>query len=486
MNQTELTATEADIGSAREARAGLRARVLDLLRQLKGGDEAESGNASDNTSDNARAGLGALFTFAIRIASALITFAVQVLLARWLGGHDFGVYTYVWVWVNVVGTLCAFGLSSSAVRFIAEYATHDEPGLLRGFLRFGRWASFMGGALAAAVGIAVLQSMPGIAEHDVRTALSIGLLSLPAFALTDFHDGTGRARSWIGLAFIPPYILRPLLLLIFVGLAALIGTERDATVAAAALVAATWIVAIAQLLLQERRFRREVPAAARAFRHAEWIKVSLPLLLLESFALMMMNIDVLLLKLFVTPTDIGIYFAAARTISFVSFIHFAIVAVAMPRFATAYARHDIESAGRLLGRFRLWTFAPSLLASVVLLAIGPYVLAMFGPQYPAAWPVMVALAGGHLARALAGPAEALLAVSGRQVYTAVVGGITAALNIGLNLALIPKYGLLGAGAATAISFAFQALVLSLAARRLLREGYHAPVTCAPAAQDKQD
>jgi O-antigen/teichoic acid export membrane protein len=305
------------------------------------------------------------------------------------------------------------------------------------------------------------------------------LLSLPAFALTDFHDGAGRARSWLGLAFIPPYILRPLFLLVIVMLAAVFGSERDATVAAVALVASTWMVALIQFALQERRFRREVPVREKVYRHGEWIKVSLPLLLLESFALMMMNIDVLLLKLFVTPTDIGIYFAAARTISFVSFIHFAIVAVAIPRFSTAYARHDIESAAVLLGKFRLWTFLPSLIASVVLLGVGPYVLRLFGPEYPAAWPVMAALAGGHLARALAGPAEALLAVSGRQLYTAVVGGVTAAVNIGLNLALIPKFGLLGAGIATAVSFAFQALVLGLAARRLLREGYHAPVTCAP-------
>ncbi len=461
MSRSDLTAGHAALSPAPRP---LRARARELLTRIAGG--ARGGETA--------AGLGALFTFAIRIASALITFAVQILLARWLGGHDFGIYTYVWVWVNVIGTLCAFGLSSSAVRFIAEYAARGEPGLTRGFLRFGRWLSFTAGAIAATIGIGVLQAFPAIAENDLRQALSIGLLALPAFALTDFHDGTGRARSWIGLAFIPPYILRPLLLLVLVGGAVLLLDARDAATAAMALVAATWVVAIVQLVLQQRRFAREVKDARHASRRAQWLKVSLPLLLLESFALMMMNIDVLLLKLFVDAADIGIYFAAARTISFVGFIHFAIVAVAMPRFATAHAHGDIATAADLLRRFRLWMFVPSLLAAGALLALGPFVLALFGPEYPAAWPVMAALAAGHLARALAGPVEALLAVSGQQVRTALVGGITAALNIALNLALIPPLGLLGAALATTTAFTFQALLLTLAARRMLRARKHAP------------
>ena len=143
----------------------------------------------------------------------------------------------------------------------------------------------------------------------------------------------------------------------------------------------------------------------------------------------------------------------------------------MPRFATAYARRDIAEAGRLLRRFRLWTFAPSLLASIVFLALGPFILALFGPEFPAGWPVMAALAAGHLARALAGPAEALLSVSHRHAYLATITGVTVALNLALNLWLIPRMGILGAGIATAGAFVFQSAVLWLASQRLVREGY---------------
>ena len=421
--------------------------------------------------EDAAARSGALFTFAIRIASAFLAFLMQVLLARWLGAFDFGVYTYVWVWVNVLGTLCAVGFSTSAVRFLAEYARPHLHGLARGFLRAGRLIAGGMGFLVAAIGIALLHAFPGLAEDYYILPMSIAFLSLPAFAITDFHDGVGRARRWIGLAFLPPYILRPALILLFAA-AVFFGLGKcSATYAAAALTAATWITAATQFLLQHRRLGRELDDQPAQYRAGLWLKVSLPLLLMESFALLMMNIDVLLLELYVTPDRIAVYFAAARTISFIGFIHFAVAAVAMPGFAAAFAEGDARGAASLLARYRGWTLWPSLAAAVGLLALGRIILGFFGPEFPAAWPVMLALVGGHLARAAAGPVEALLVVSGRQSYTAMITGLTAALNITLNLALIPRHGLLGAGMATAIAFAFQAAILTLAANRALGEGF---------------
>ena len=45
----------------------------------------------------------------------------QVLLARWMGSFEFGIYIYVWTWVLMIGALSDVGLSSAARRFIPEY-----------------------------------------------------------------------------------------------------------------------------------------------------------------------------------------------------------------------------------------------------------------------------------------------------------------------------------------------------------------------------
>lgn len=417
-------------------------------------------------SDRSRSGRGAMTAFAIRVISAGIAFASQILLARWVGLHEFGIYTYVWVIINVVGTLCALGFSTSAVRFIAEYRTRGEFALARGFLRTGRSLSFGAGAVTAATGLAILFLNPEAVETYYRVPIGICLVALPAFALTDFHDGVGRAQGWIDLALGPPYIFRPLMLLMFVAAAVASGWPRAAETAVYGAVVATWLTASGQYLLQKQRMLALVPAGIRQYRLGLWIKVSLPLLLLEGFTLMMTNLDILMLNLFVPPDDIGLYFAAARTISLVAFVHFAITAVAMPRFTALAVEGDGPGIRRMLGEMRMWTLWPSLAGVAGLLILGKPLLWMFGPGFAASYPVMLVLSGGLLAMGAAGPVQGLLVVTGHQNATAVVLAATVVVNAGLNLALIPLWGPVGAGTATSLSLAFQALVLFVLARRV--------------------
>ncbi len=426
-----------------------------LAKDLLGGDGGR-----------AEAKRGALAAFAIRVVSAGIAFMSQVLLARWIGVHEFGIFTFVWVLANVVGTLCALGFSTSAIRFIPEYRTRGHFALTRGFLLTGRSLSFMAGSLVAVSGMAFLLTHVDAVEAQYRVPMAIGLMCLPAFALTDFQDGVGRAEGWIDLALGPPYIFRPLLILICVALAVAVGWGRSAETAIEGAVIATWVTVIAQFRLQRQRLQTRVPDGERRYRWPLWFRVSLPLLLLEGFTLMMTNLDILLLNIFVSPDDIALYFAAARTISLISFVHFAITAVAMPQFTTLAVAGDGKAIRQRLAEMRAWTFWPSLAGASGLLIIGQPVLWLFGPEFTAAYPVMLVLAGGLLAMAAAGPVQGLLVVTGRQNVTAIVLAATVIINGALNLALIPYWGLLGAAAATSLSLAFQALVLHIVARRV--------------------
>ena len=79
--------------------------------------------------------------FIIRVISAALAYLSQILLARWMGGSDYGVYVYVWTWVLLLGSMMDFGISASAQKIIPEYRTSGEHALLRGFLTGSRWTS---------------------------------------------------------------------------------------------------------------------------------------------------------------------------------------------------------------------------------------------------------------------------------------------------------------------------------------------------------
>lgn len=423
--------------------------------------------------DRAHSGRGAVTAFIIRVASAGIAFASQVLLARWMGSFEFGLFTAAWVWITVIGTLSTLGFATSVIRFLPEYREKSRPDLSRGFLQAGRILATATGAVAAVAGWALIFS--GAVTGPLAIPLALALAALPAYALTDFQDGVGRAQGWIDLALLPPYVIRPILLFGFIAIVVLQGRDQTAASAALAAIAATWVTAAVQYFLQRSRMVKILPPGPSASVAPYWIGQSIPLLLLEGFTLLLLNLDILILNLFVTADQIGIYFAAIRTISLVSFVHFSVAAVAMPKFAALHAagRHqDMQSSLREMQR---WTFWPSVAGVALLLGLGYPLLWLFGSEFTTAYPVMFILALGLLVRAFAGPAQSLLVVSGHQSTAALILMLTVVLNAGLNVLLIPLWGIFGAAVATSAALAFEAAGTLAATNRslgLTREVFH--------------
>src|SRR4029079_13442820 len=51
--------------------------------------------------------------FLIRVFSAGLIYLSQILLARWMGSFEFGIYVYVWTLVSVIGDLSDLGFATS-------------------------------------------------------------------------------------------------------------------------------------------------------------------------------------------------------------------------------------------------------------------------------------------------------------------------------------------------------------------------------------
>ena len=80
--------------------------------------------------------------FAIRVTGAVVIFLSQILLARWMGGVEFGIYVYAWTWLQMVGDIIHLGLPLTAQRTIPEYTQRNDLDGLRGFLIGSRWIVF--------------------------------------------------------------------------------------------------------------------------------------------------------------------------------------------------------------------------------------------------------------------------------------------------------------------------------------------------------
>ena len=80
--------------------------------------------------------------FIIRVFSAGLAYFSQVLLARWMGSSEYGIYVYAWTWVLLLGSMMDFGIAVTAQKLIPEYRGKNQLNLLRGFLFGSRWMTF--------------------------------------------------------------------------------------------------------------------------------------------------------------------------------------------------------------------------------------------------------------------------------------------------------------------------------------------------------
>ena len=64
--------------------------------------------------------------FVIRVIGAVIIFLSQILLARWMGGVEFGIYVYAWTWLQMIGDIVHLGLPLTAQRTIPEYTQRND------------------------------------------------------------------------------------------------------------------------------------------------------------------------------------------------------------------------------------------------------------------------------------------------------------------------------------------------------------------------
>ena len=354
-------------------RLSWRADLSDTISRLR----ALFADGSDSSLARRLAGAA----FLIRVVSALLAFISQILLARWMGGFDFGIYIYAWTWVLLIGGMVDLGLGSASQRLIPEYTEHRQFALLRGYLRGSRFLATAIACTIALAGAAAVTLLRPYLGAETTVPLYLSCAALPMFGLGQVLSGIARSYDWVNLGLAPTYVLRQIALLALMGLAYALGLPTDATTATLLGVAALWSVTIGQLVVLDRRLARTVTKGPRAYAVRSWLAVSAPIFVVEAFYLLLTYSDVIVLKQFRPPDEVAIYYAAAKTLALVAFIYFSVAQTIAHKFAGYHVSGDRKGLSDFLKLSIRLTFWPSLVLILILLALGKPMLRLFGNDF---------------------------------------------------------------------------------------------------------
>ena len=408
-----------------------------------------------------------LLVFAIRILGAAATYGSMVLLARYLGSFEFGIYAYAIVLISLMALATSFGFNSSGLRFAADYLARGKNSRLSGFLSRSFWLVLTFSVSSTMIGAAiVLTFRTAIPPHYFEPIL-VGLLCVPIFALMNQCETTARAFRWVNVAYVPGYILRPLLLAVIVGGVALVGGTMGAASAMWAMFAGSALVLIGQSAMIYFHTREKLANTKPVFHTRHWLVVSLSFFTIDGFRMLLDNMDVMLLARFLDPQSVAIYFAVIRTSGLIAFVSFSVLALAVPKYAELHAKGDRHALQKYVSTSVQMMFWPSAIAALAMVACGRYFLSVFGPEFTAGYPAMLVILFGIVLRAATLPVEHLLNMSGYHRDTLRVYAVMALVNVALNVLLIPQFGILGAATGTYAAITICNIWLSLLVKKRL-------------------
>ena len=413
----------------------------------------------------------------LRAVGIGLQFVISVLSARLLGVEGFGVYTYAFVWVTLLGGIAHLGFAQLTSRELPRYVAAGDGGGGRSYLRFAATATLLAVA-AISAGLAGAQ----LAGLDVPLGWPLLALGVALNAGGSLLGGSLAGLQRILQPQMIEIVVRPTVM--FIGLGVMILLPDLATPMAVYLLAlgASGIAMTGSAILLRGGVDRALPPAPAAASRTEgrvrraWLTGALALLATSITTMMMTNLDILMIGAMTPPEEVGRYRAASRGVDLILIATGVAIFVMGPMLAKALAESRDGEARGLIMRASVTMAVTGLPLCAVLLFGAEFYLGLFGPDFVPAATAMQILVIGQVVAIGCGPATMALVMLKRERLVLVMNLAALLANLGLNLALIPIYGLEGAAVATLVSVSGVKIAMAVA---LLREGYD-PTLVAPA------
>jgi O-antigen/teichoic acid export membrane protein len=423
-----------------------------VARRAEPGDGVPSGRPPATLRRHIR---GSSLLFAGRLISTSANFAIQVMVVRYLSKSDFGLFAYALAIVSAGQSIAVLGLDRAVSRFLPIYDERGEYGKLFGTLLMVMGTiAFVGFAFVVLVATLRGTIAGGIGgSGEAVSVLLVLVLLAPIQALDDALMGTFAVFSKARAIFVRKHVLGPGLRLGAVAAVIAMGADvralAIATVAAAAVGVAVYAAMLVQtlradgLIRQLRRARLELPVR-------EIFGFTMPLLAVDALFMLQNTANVVMLGQFGSTNDVAEYRAVLPVARMNVLVMTSFTLLFTPLAARLFARGDRDGVNELYWRTALWIAVCTFPVFAATFAVAePVTVGMFGDRYQGSGAILALLSLGYYCNAALGFNGLTLRVYGLVRYVVVISVLAAILNLALNLVLIPAYGAVGAGVATA-------------------------------------
>jgi O-antigen/teichoic acid export membrane protein len=394
----------------------------------------------------------------------VIAFSLRIVLARWLGAFDLGLYTMV-VTVQEIATLVAgLGISVALTKYVAEYQDTEDK-----LFQTTSSAFIISIMFSLVVGVLLYflsRTVAGILDMpQLAHLLRVLAMAFPFIILLEAElgllNGLRRMKNYTYLI-----ILRSCLMILLTMTFVWLGFGVEGTVFG--IVLSVVVGCIFGLYLSRKYLR---PTFQGFFQNAKkFVLFGSQVFGANAVGLIASRADIVMIGYFLAATELG-YYSVAITISMLfDVIPQAIQRISYPATTEYWYKKDHQSLQQMIDKSMKYS------ACIVLplgLGVGFFAkeitTTIFGADFIyAALPLVILLISRVIRGATEIPIGAVFSGVGRPDIGLKISTLSAVLNIGLNIVLIPRFGIAGAAMASSISLLVAAVIFIALLPRMLR------------------
>ncbi|WP_433021595.1 lipopolysaccharide biosynthesis protein [Kribbella sp. CA-294648] len=201
--------------------------------------------------------------------------------------------------------------------------------------------------------------------------------------------------------------------------------------------------------------RRALPAkhlsGGRTSFTASFWRFTAPRAVASCAQILLQRLDIIIVAALRGPADAAIYAAATRFLVAGQLGNQAISTAVQPRLSGLLALRDMVQAGRLYQISTAWLVAISWPIFGIAAAFAPWILDLFGDGYDEGSSVVVILSVAMMVATACGVVSIVLIMAGKTVWNLWNTLLALVLNIGIDLALVPTLGIVGAAIGWAVA-----------------------------------
>ena len=395
----------------------------------------------------------------VQVAQMLVGFGGVAVFTRIMPADEYGRYAIAIAALSLTHILTFTWLEAAVARF---HARAEQRGRLRDHLATAYGLYLVIAVVAGALLVLGVHILP--VEPRLQAALSFAIVSLLLRALLQIGMETHRASGDVGRysALEASYLM--------VGFLVGIGVILTTDLGAAGIFVGTGVAALAMLIFDlPVMLRRAAGGRRQKVRAASFARYGAPLSMSLIFEHLLSVGDRFLIAAFIGQGAVGMYAAGyglADRLLDVIFIWFGaavwpLTIKAFEKDGTAAAQAMAGRAAGLMGMICFPAAAGLALVSAPLttLIIGESVRAQAAAILP--WIALSGLMKGMMTYYF----HEAFTLTRKTGAMATIMAVSAALNLGLNLVLIPVFGIAGAAMATVIAYALALAACAILGRR---------------------